>query len=162
MRMNAHLQHPQPAGPGVLPERLVPFHVPVTAEDVVHEEIESAPLALDARDQLGNRGRVFVIDHERRPRVSRSSNQVSSLLDGLGPADLRRPPSPAAATSRVDVEARAGELDGDRTPCTAGRARHERDPSPAAAPVSVTSTQLRGFGTPSGFQMTSQRWPSGS
>jgi hypothetical protein len=125
--VHAHLQHPQPAGPVVLPERPVPFHVPVTAEDVVHEEIESALLTLDARDQLGDGCRVFVIDHERHPRASCSPNQVSSLLDRLGPADLRRAGSPAAATRRVDVEAGPSELDGDRTACTARRAGHKRD-----------------------------------
>jgi hypothetical protein len=65
--MHAHLQHPQPAGRVVLPERLIPFHVPVTAEDVVHEEIESTLLVLDARDQLGNRRGVFVIDLRAPP-----------------------------------------------------------------------------------------------
>ena len=88
VRVHAHLQHPQPAGPVVLPERLVPFHVPVAAEDVVDEDVEPALVALDAFDQLGNRGRVFVIDHERRPRASRGRHQLSGLLDRLGPADL--------------------------------------------------------------------------
>ena len=53
MRVHAHLQHPQPSGPVVLPERLVPFHVPVATEDVVHEHIEPPMVALDRRDELG-------------------------------------------------------------------------------------------------------------
>ena len=65
MRVDAHLQHPQPACPVVLPERLVPFHVPVAAEDVVDEDVQSALVALDSLDKLGNQLRVFVIDYER-------------------------------------------------------------------------------------------------
>ena len=91
MRVHAHLQHPQSAGPVVLPERLVPFHVPVAAEDVVDQDVEPAPVALDARDELGNRGRVFVVDHERRSGSARGRHQLAGLLDRLGPPDLRRP-----------------------------------------------------------------------
>ena len=67
-----------------------------------------------------------MIDHERRPRASRGRDQVAGLLDRLGPADLRGPGRPAAAAGRVDVEARAGKLDGDRTTGAARRARDER------------------------------------
>jgi hypothetical protein len=95
--VHAHLQHPQPAGEVVLPQRLAPLHVPVTAEDVVHEEIEPAVVALDARDELGNRVGVFVIDHERRRGAPRARDQLAGLLDRLGPADLGRPARPAAA-----------------------------------------------------------------
>jgi hypothetical protein len=65
MRVHAHLQHPQPAGPVVLPKRLVPFHVPVAAEDVVDEDVQPAVVALDSCNELGNRGGVLVIDHHR-------------------------------------------------------------------------------------------------
>ena len=91
MRVHAHLQHPQPARPVVLPERLVPFHVPVAAEDVVDEYVQPAVVALDSLDELGNRGGVFVIDHERRSGSPRGRDQLSGLLDRLGPAHLRGP-----------------------------------------------------------------------
>ena len=90
MRVHAHLQHPQPAGPVVLPERLVPLHVPVAAEDVVDQNVEPALVALDARDQLGDRRGVFVIDHERRSgpaRGRRSVSPVSSIVSGLPISD---------------------------------------------------------------------------
>ena len=55
MRVHAHLQHPQAAGPVVLPDRLVPLHVPVAAEDVVDEDVQPALLTLDVCDQLRDR-----------------------------------------------------------------------------------------------------------
>ena len=78
------------------------------------------------RNQLGDRGGVLVIDHERRPRPARRRDQLAGLLDRLGPADLGGPGRPAAAAGRVDVEARAGKLDRDRP---AGAARRARDES---------------------------------
>src|SRR5437870_2066029 len=66
VRVHAHLQHSQAAFPVVLPERLVPLHVAVAAEDVVDEHVEPAVLALDPRDEIGNGSRILVIDHERR------------------------------------------------------------------------------------------------
>ena len=125
VRVYPHLQHPQPAGPVVLPERLVPLHVPVATKDVVDEHVKPPMVALDRRDELGNRGGVLVIDHQRRPRASRRRDQVPGLLDRLGPADLRRPGRPATATSRVDVKARTGKLDRDRTTGAARRPRNQ-------------------------------------
>jgi hypothetical protein len=56
----------------MFPERLVPFHVPVAAEDVVDEYVQPALVAFDPLDELGNRGGVFVIDRApiRLPRRS--------------------------------------------------------------------------------------------
>jgi hypothetical protein len=96
------------------------------AEDVVDEHVEPAPVALDARDQLSDRGWILVIDHERRALAVGCRYQLPGLLDRLGPADLRRPRRAAAAAGRVDEESGAGELDGDRPTGAAGRARNER------------------------------------
>src|SRR5207247_483676 len=106
-------------------ERLVPFHVPVATEDVVDKYVEPPMIALDRRDELANRGWVLVIDHQRRPRASRRRDQVAGLLDRLGPANLRGPGRPTTATGRVDVKARTGKLDRDRTTCAARRPRNQ-------------------------------------
>jgi hypothetical protein len=82
-------------------------------------------VALDHRDELGNRGGVLVIDHHRRPRASRRRDQVPGLLDRLGPANLRGPGRPTTATGRVDVKARTGKLDRDRTTGAARRPRNQ-------------------------------------
>ena len=63
--VHAHLEDPQPAVPVVLPQRLFPFGVPVTAEDVVHQDVEPAVLASDRRDQGGDRRGILVVDDAR-------------------------------------------------------------------------------------------------
>lgn len=112
----------------MLPEQLLPFHVAIAAEDVVDEYVEAAAIALDACDQLGDRDGILVVDDERGSRPAGRLQQLAGLLDGLRPIDLRRAGSAAAAAGCVDEEPRAGELDGDRPTCAAGRARDERDP----------------------------------
>ena len=89
--------------------------------------------------ERGNRGRVFVIDHERRPSSARSRHELSGLLDGFRPSHLRGPGHSAAAAGGVDVEAGAGELDGDRTTGPARRARNQRHLSRGATQTSPLS-----------------------
>ena len=88
MGVHAHLQHPQPAGPVVLPQRLVPLGIPVAAEDVIDQHVQAAVLALDGREQLGDRRGVLVIDDEGRALSASSADPVAGLLDRLGPVDL--------------------------------------------------------------------------
>src|SRR5581483_8082041 len=109
------------------PERLVPLHVAIAAEDVVDEDVEPGVLPLDPRDELADRRRILVVDHERRAVAARGGQQLPGLLDRLGPADLRRPGSPATAAGGVDEEPCARELDGDRATGAAGGAGDERD-----------------------------------
>ena len=128
MRVHPHLQHPQPAGPVVLPDRLVPLHVPVASEDVIDEDVQPAPVMLDVRDQLRDRCGILMVHDARRASPSGARDQLAGLLDRLGPADFRRPATPAAAAGRVDEEARAGKLDRDRPTGAASRAGDERHP----------------------------------
>src|SRR5438876_11935575 len=109
----------------MLPEWLVPLHIPVAAEDVVDEDVEPAPLALNVCDQLGNRCGILVVHHARRAVAPGSRDQLAGVVDRLGPADLRRPGTPTATAGRVDEESRASELDRDRPTCTASRACDE-------------------------------------
>ena len=84
-------------------------------------EVVPPMVGLDRRHELANRGRVLVIDHQRRPRTSRRRDQVPGLLDRLAPANLRGPGRPTTATGRVDVKARTGNLDRNRTTGAARR-----------------------------------------
>src|ERR1700733_9318201 len=94
MGMHAHLQHPQPARPVVLPQWLVPLHVPVAPEDVVNQHIEAAALVIDGGYQGGILAGVFVINLPRgtppAPPAARIRSPVSSVVPGLpiseGPA----------------------------------------------------------------------------
>src|SRR4051812_37840652 len=109
----------------MLPEWLVPLHVPVAAEDVVDEDVEPASVALDVCDQLGNRCGILVVHHARKAVAPGSGDQLAGVLDRLGPAYLRRPGTPTATAGRVDDEPHASELDGDCTTGTASRACDE-------------------------------------
>ena len=84
-----HLQHPQAAVPVVLPQRLVPLHVLVAAEDVVDQHVETAVFGSMRVDQLataaGPRGQ------RRRaapdPPAARIKSPVSSMVSGLSSSD---------------------------------------------------------------------------
>jgi hypothetical protein len=108
VRVHAHLQHPQPARPVVLPQRLVPLHVTVAAEDVVDEHVEPAVVTLDGGEQRGDLFRILVVDDEGGARPASGADQVAGLLDGLGPADLRWARHPAAAAGGVHEQAGPG------------------------------------------------------
>jgi RimJ/RimL family protein N-acetyltransferase len=125
--MHAHLQHPQAAGPVMLPQRLFPFGVLLAAEDVVDQHVKPTVIAFNGGDQRGNRRQVFVIDDNCRTGAACGPDQVAGLFDGLRSADLRRAGHPAAAAGGEHEQARAGQLDGDRParpPCCA---RHQSD-----------------------------------
>ena len=64
VRVDPHLEHAQAAVPVVLPQRLVPLHVLVAAEDVVDEHVEAAVFALDGADELRHGRGILVVDDE--------------------------------------------------------------------------------------------------
>src|SRR5436305_2881633 len=107
MRVHTHLQHPQPTGPVVLPERFVPLHVSIAAKDVVDQHVEPAAVALDAGDELGDCSRIFVIDDERGTGAARYFDQLAGLLDGLRSAELRGTGGATAAPGGKHDVARA-------------------------------------------------------
>jgi hypothetical protein len=72
--MHSHLQHPQPALPVMLPKRLVPLGVSVTAEDVIDQYVKAAAFALDGGEEVGEGLRIFVVDHESRTRAASGTN----------------------------------------------------------------------------------------
>src|SRR5215469_3437840 len=90
--------------PVVFPQRLVPLHVPVTAEDVIDQHIQAALLTLDCRNQFGDRIRVLVVDDAGGARSARGADQLAGFLDGLGPVEFRGTGGPAAAAGRIDEE----------------------------------------------------------
>ncbi len=57
------------------------------AEDVVDQDVEPPLLALDPRDELGDRAGLLVIDHERRARPGRCGDQLAGLLDSSRACD---------------------------------------------------------------------------
>jgi hypothetical protein len=114
----------------VLPQRLVPLHVPVAPEDVVDQDIEAAALVLDGCHQGGDLAGILVINHSCGARPARRPDQVTGLLDRLRPADLGRPRRPAAAPCRIDEEPSAGQLDGNRAARAPGSASHQGDQHP--------------------------------
>jgi hypothetical protein len=120
VRVDPHAQHAQASGEVVLPQLLVPLGVAVSAEDVVHEHVEPTLLRLDLTDEAGHLVRLEVIDAKRGPFPAHSGDQLAGLLYRLGPVDLRAAGGAAAAAGGVDVRARAGELDGDCAPGSAG------------------------------------------
>ena len=140
MGMHAHPQHPQPALQVVLPQRLVPLHVPVAPEDVVNQDIEAAALVIDGCHQGGHLAGILVINHSRGARPASRTDQITGLLDRLRPADLGRARRPAAAPCRIDEEPSARQLDGNRPARAPGSASHQGDQHPLV-PISHQVSQ---------------------
>ena len=78
--MDPHLEHAQPAVPVVLPQRLVPLHVLVAAEDVVDEHVETAAFALDGVEELRHGRGILVVDDESCTRPAGGPSSPRSPL----------------------------------------------------------------------------------
>ena len=111
----------------MLPQRLVPLRVPVAAEHVVDEYVETSMIRLDALDESSNGARVLMVDDQRCRRPAGRLDQLAGLLDRLGTVDLGPPRQPAAAPGRVHVSAGSPQLDRDRAPRAAGRSGYQGD-----------------------------------
>jgi hypothetical protein len=142
VRVHAHPQHPQAAGEVVLPQRVLPVGVAVTAEDVVDEHVEPALLGADPLDERRHGVGVLVVDHQADAGPG-PGDPVAGVLDGLGPVDLGTPGGPAAATGGVDVAAGTGQLDGDGTAGPAGGAGDESDGLIGHASIRAAATDAR-------------------
>jgi hypothetical protein len=99
---------------------------------------QAAMLAFGLRDQLAHRVRILVVNHAGGARSARGADQLAGFLDGLAPAEFRRPGGPAATAGRVDEEPGRAQLDGDRPAGARGGAGHDSD-GPA---VSLISHQI--------------------
>jgi hypothetical protein len=88
MRVHAHLQHSQAAGPVVLPQRPVPLHVAVASEDVVDKHVEPTPITLDLAHELRDGFGILVVDDACDAVAAGACDQLAGFFDRLGPADL--------------------------------------------------------------------------
>jgi hypothetical protein len=113
----------------VLPQRLVPLHVPVAAEDVVDEDVQSTLLGVDSPHECGDLVGVLVVDHQGASAATRCADQISGLLDRLGPVDLGRSRRTAAPPGRVHVGAGARKLDRNGPAGASGRPCDESYPA---------------------------------
>jgi hypothetical protein len=125
--MHAHLQHPQPGWPVVLPQRLVPLHVAVAAEDVVDQHVQAASLVADGGHQGIHLAGVLVVNYPCGARPADGADQVTGFLDRLRAAHLRGAGGSAAAAGRVHEEPSPGQVDGDRPARAPGSAGHQGD-----------------------------------
>src|SRR4029450_9899021 len=108
----------------VVPHLVVPTGQEVAAPDGVDEDVETAALGFDARDQLSHLRRLEVVADDRDDIPSAPCGASGHLLNRLRPIDLGSAVF-AATSGGVDDRPGGGQLDRESTTRTASRTGDE-------------------------------------